>query len=389
MFEPLRALSLFLILGVSVLGALLPNIAQAQGQYINRNNAEVYLPYVLGDGFGTVDSTINRFLEAEYFRRYQALTFGETRKNRPFFVDLHGYFAEPCLEYRITQEGLCGMPGYPLILGGKLQEAATYEPLSTVQLEAFAGGKVTKDVDLSVYFTVRSPLLFREGYPLELRGRIMATRRLFAGLMPIDLGFFVGPDIHAVGSGVLGLSMGGYGLFHQSLNSASRATVQQTWWSSQEPFQTETKLGLAQSLAFMQRRLSLQIEADAILRRVNFTTYQAAFGEAPPQLSYVDLGISPSAVYALPSGVKLGLNGQILPYHAPDRNIVRWYRPVGPEVGLTVQYKLAIFDFTGAYTLSLVPPFLSASETDQDTGGPFIPGSAPGQRFAFSLGIRL
>lgn len=384
-----RTLPLFLFLLTALgLTAYSPS-AQAQAQYISRNNNEVYLPYVLGDGFGTPDTAVNRFLETDYSRRYQALTFGEARRNRPFFVDFFGYYGDACLQYRFTGTGLCSMPGYPLYYNNKLQEATTYEPTLTISLEMFAGGKISKDLELGTYFVVRAPFLFRETLPVELRGRLTLSRRVFAGLMPIDMGVLAGPDIKNVGSGVPGVTVGFFGLLNQSQRSTTKIVLSNSWWLTQEPFQSDAHLRVGQTLNFMKRRLSLNVGGEAILRRVSYNAYGVLFNEAPAQLNYPDLMLSAGAIFLVNPDFKLGLNGQLMPYHTPDRNILRWYRPVGPEVGLVADYKLAIFDFNLAYTLALVPPFVAPSEDLVDTGGPFIPDSTLGQRLAFTLGLRL
>jgi len=385
-----RAAPWGLLLGLLGLACLLPATpALAQGQYINRNNNEVYLPYLLEDGFGTPDTSVNRYLQSDYARRYQLQTFGESRRVRPFFVDFLGYYGDACLSYRFTGSGVCSMPGYPLYYNGALQEATTYEPTLTVTMEMFAGGKITKDLELGTYFTVRAPFIFRDTLPVELKGRLMLSRRVFAGLMPIDVGFLVGPDIRNVGSGVPGATLGVFGLINQSSTSTTRLTIQNSWWFNQEPFQSDAHLKIGQTLSFLKRRLTLNLGGEAVLRRVNYSSYGGLFNEAPPQLNYPDLVLTAGALYLVNPAFKLGLNGQILPYHTPDRNILRWYRPVGPELGLVADYKLAIFDFSLAYTLALVPPLKSPTESLEDTGGPFIPDSTLGQRLAFTLGLRL
>lgn len=362
--------------------------AWGQTQYIPRNYVEFYHPYLLGDGLATPDSSFRRFLDAEHARRYQLTTWGEARQNRPLFVDFSFYLSQPCIENVLDDSALCGMPGEGLNLG-TLQEAIFFEPVFKVGMEAYASGKVTRDWTLSGYFSVRTPLLLRETLPLELKGRFLASRRVFTGLMPVDLGFLIGPEIYPVSTGIPAMTVGGFGIFHTSRTAYTRASVLGTTALGLEPFSSFWRLEISEQLMLKRNFLSLQLGGGLHLRPVNVQNYNLLFEEGPPTRNFVDMVVNASLLFQLPHNIKLDLSGQLMPYHTPDENLVRWYRMVGPELGVVAHYRLAIFDLTGGYTFALVPPVPDPQTEYEDTGGPVVPGSGPGHRFSISLGLHI
>lgn len=363
--------------------------AWAQAQYVQRNDVEAYLPYVLSDGLGVPEPGVNRLLEAENARRYLALSRSESRLNRPFWVDFYGHFAEPCPEFSFAGQLACASAGYPIVLSDAIVEAYTYEPMLTLQFEAYGGGKLNADWELAGYLAARTYVGWRTTMPEEFKARFLATRKQFLGLNPFHLGLYAGPELKAVGLPVTGFTLGTFVMASMGAGSLTRLALDATGNNRYDPFQSQFRLEAAQTQTLLKKRLTLHAKAGMVLRRVNYDTYYSAFDTLPPRLSYVDLMVSASALVQLPLGLKLNVSGQVLPYHAPDPKIIRWYRADAPEFSTTLQYKIAIFDMMLGYTLSAVAPIPDASETYPDTGGLWVPGAIPAQRLSFTLALRL
>ncbi len=360
-----------LLLGAS----LLPGRLSAQMEYVDRNNAEVYASALLWDNLTSVTHAENRFWETESARRYLSMTYGEARLNRKFFAD-------------IQLQGMLPLGGfvYPVQIEGQLREVLLDADVA-VRAEAYGQGRVGKNWDLALDLATLNYL--RQEIPSAFQARLVATHHGFAGIAPLSTGFFAGPEVRAADVGVSGMTVGAFALLSSSRRALTRATARMTWWSSRDIFQNQLQFRVGQTVTAMKRRVTLQASAGIDLRQLRKDRYIASFLIDPDRTRYVDLVLEAGVLARLPLDFRLNLQGRILPYHTPDVVLIRWYRPVWPELSAVLYRKLAVFDFTAGYTFALFPPAKSVADDYPDTGGPFFPEAVPSHLLSFTLGLRI
>jgi hypothetical protein len=369
---------LSLLLAAMILSLLGGTVARAEPQYINRNNNEFYVPYLLLDNFPLVSPALGRLFQDEYARRFLMLTYGESRVNRAYFVD-------------VAFEGLLpiDMPGYPSQILGRAQEVQVLDPKdATVRAEVYGAGHLSKTWELGVDVATRAHLVLTE-IPAEFYARVVATHHGFAGLNPLNTGFLVGPEIRPLDVAIGGFTVGAFGQLSQSRNTYSLATARMTWWGSADPFQNLMRFQLTQVATFANRRLVARASAEADLRQVRQERYKKDFGQDPERDRYIDLALEASLLAELPAKFRFDVSGRFVPFHTPDPFIVRWYRPVYPELSAVLERKVAIFDLAAGYSFSWVPPLYQPGHAYDDPGRGIIPGSAPGHLFTLTINLKI
>ncbi len=356
--------------------AMAAGVVHAQPEYPPRNDKEYYAPNLVGQGFGFLAPQQDRIWSAEYVARALMVTYGEARVNRRFFADflLEGVYPS-------------GMPSEPIPLG-MLQENLVEQPDAAFRLEAYYWQRPSEDWEISVDMATRLHLV-KNDIPAEFHGRLTATHQGFAGVTPVFAGLFAGPEIRPVDDPVGGMTLGTFVMLSPSRQSLTTASLAITWWGQADPFQNLARLRIGQTVTPLKRKLVVRVDMGVDLRQVRVERYEAAFLATPEQTRYLDLVLEGTLLARLPGNVRLGISGRFLPVHAPDRYIVRWYRPVYPEAGVSLERKFAVVDFEAGYTFAWVPPYPNLEGDYDDSGTGIIPGSSPGHLLYLTLGLKI
>lgn len=364
-----------------------PKSARAQYDYVMRNDNEVYPSFVLLDNMSYWNPAENRLWRSIYARRYLKLLRNEAKMNRRFYLDFGSEVIWPD-----------GMPGWPYqaIDSDYIAEAAFLDAETgeidgrdaTVRVKAFGHGRVWEDWDLGIELDTRFHLV-QDLIDAEFQARAVLGRKGVSEGIPYEAGFFLGPTFRPMNVLIGGFTFGGYAHVSFDKRSLSQVILSHTSWSDSDIFENVTSLRLRQFYSLLSRRLGIGLSAGLDYRPIHSARYQASFGEDPPEAVYIDMWMEASTLVHLPLAFELGVSGRYLPIHTPDPNIVRWYRPVWPEVGLALERKIAIFDFSLGYNLGWVPPADTGGEDYPDSGRGLIEGSTLGWTLTLTLDLKI
>ena len=349
---------------------------RAEDAYPPRNDKEYYTPYLFGEGFGFLAWQQDRLLGAESATRALIELYGEARVARRFFADMY-------LEGVYTE----GMPMEPIRVGF-LQENLHEQPDAAFRLEVFYKHVPREDWEVSVEAATRLHVL-KTDIPAEFHGRIVALHRGFWELKPVLSGFFGGPEVRPMDNPVGGMTLGTFLMTSSSRNALTSASLSLTWWGEADPFQNLTRLRLGQTVTPWKRRITLRVDLGLDMRQVRVDQYEALFLSVPGRTRYLDLIAEATMITRLPGAFRVGVTGRYVPAHTPDEYIVRWYRPVYPEAGISVTRKVRVLQLEAGYTFAWVPPYPTFDGTYEDSGTGVIPESSPGHLLYVTVGLKI
>lgn len=337
------------------------NTSYAVPEYVSRNSQEVNLSYFLGEPLGWGNEGITNLLKLEYNNRQMLLLSNVNRINRPFYADIG-------LSYQMQRN----LEGTIDIISGRFYEIIPEENKFSdlvLQGEFYAGmpfrqsPKWRWDAIIGTQYR-----LFHGEIAPQFFTRAIFSYKDKSKDIPYQIGLFFGPQTRPLGQSVASFLVGGYALISETENTMTNVFFHTGWSTAIDLFKNNASLGLAQTNSFFKRKLIFRNALTINTRKVNEETYIVGIGKEASRSRYTDILAESALMGVLPQNTRLSLSGKMALYHTPDGSIVRWYRPVSPEVYFTARTQLAVFEFLANFGLRWVPNVGSESETSSGWG---------------------